>query len=221
MDTKICKDCGKEKTLDKFSPNKRGKKTRRNDCKDCANMKKRQCIKKESQNLTRSYVRNMLLQLHNDDIRKGRKPKSSFQEPTERQITQFREHLYKKRQRRAIRKSLAAENKGLCSLCNEIKPLSQFYKHKLLHNKIQNICKACSIKKQNIYRKTEKGKITANKLEAKKREKLHSSYIKQCIRSRHPSIRHADIPQELVEAYRAKLQLKRMLRNLKTKGKIE
>ena len=115
-----------------------------------------------------------------------------------------------------------------CYKCKEIKSLDEFYKRKAKKNGHCGRCKKCDNILKNAWAKRnpekrrayerkrtprmEKKKINDRIRNSKYREELSDQYICYLIRVSSKNLIAEDIPNELIEAYRLNLQLKRALK---------
>ena len=115
----------------------------------------------------------------------------------------------------------------ICYKCKETKDLSEFYKRKDKKNGYCGRCKKCDniLKNDWVKRNPEKrrayerkrtprklNKRTSDRIRNKKyRKELSDQYICYLIRVSSKNLILKDIPNELIEAYRLNLKLKRKL----------
>ena len=127
-----------------------------------------------------------------------------------------------------------------CSLCGNVKPLTEYHKKTKYHDGLDPWCKSCKHERdyaryhadpKAAYQRTrayvlahpEQAKAYKQKSAAKMREKererrrteineLGDSYIRQLFCEAN-GLAHSDIPQCLVDARRALIKLKRTLKN--------
>ena len=117
-----------------------------------------------------------------------------------------------------------------CTKCKKIKSLDGFYKRKgskcgyrrpcieCYNNK--DICKWRVYSKEywKEYRQRDKSKKTWRKWFLKRRENITDSYIKKLLTSR-SNLRFEDIPQELVEAKRQYVKIKRITKETQNENR--
>tara|TARA_Y100001963_G_scaffold72059_1_gene100208 strand:- start:5123 stop:5500 length:378 start_codon:yes stop_codon:yes gene_type:complete len=111
-----------------------------------------------------------------------------------------------------------------CSVCKEFKELTMFYRYKKAKDGLRYSCKSCSNDMNRRYRKNnpekyaEWNKRRRNSEEAHKsmirsrdlRKNLDDSYIRGLITMKN-KLKPEDIPDIMVETWRANLQTKRAL----------
>ena len=114
-----------------------------------------------------------------------------------------------------------------CNKCNNDKDISMFYKDRTQKNGIRSCCKKCDDITTEIWRKKNKGKYLArqrkrwadndekratNKIISQKhRTEMSDMYIKSLMTKKSKTLNPEDIPNELIEAHRENLKLKRIL----------
>ena len=118
-------------------------------------------------------------------------------------IKETRESIENLRKKKKLSKKLLAEGKYKCSRCFLVKPLDMFYKDSSKKCGFNRACKKC-VYVSKPYKKALK------KYNKKIRKNLDDRYIKILLCSGN-ILKPKDIPQELVEAKREQLRIKRFL----------
>ena len=113
-----------------------------------------------------------------------------------------------------------------CNRCKSTKDISLFYKCSSKKDKKASHCKKCDNIAKNNWRKNNPEKVKAyekgrwrqgNKRTAdiersrKQRLELNDSYVRELMTKKHEGLDAKDIPDELVQAYKTNLRLKREL----------
>ena len=112
-----------------------------------------------------------------------------------------------------------------CTKCKEVKDISMFYRNKYRTDNRQSHCKVCHNEANTKWRKANPEKYSkyncsprrnkAKRLESKMRSRRHrhnmsDRYIRDLMTMKN-NLKPEDIPDEMVEAYKINLQLKRAL----------
>ena len=111
-----------------------------------------------------------------------------------------------------------------CNKCKEIKNVSKFYKRGDRTDGYKYICKICDNittvlrKKKNGYKYDKKLQVIGSKHHKtskinsqRHRSEMSPMYVRSLMTKKFKSLKPEDIPDELVEAYRENLKLKRKL----------
>jgi hypothetical protein len=113
----------------------------------------------------------------------------------------------------------------LCNKCKELKNVSEFYKRGDRTDGYKYICKVCDNmlavirKRKHGYKYDKKRQVLGSKHHKqskinsrKHRSKMSDMYIRSLMTKKSKVLRSEDISDELVEAYRINLQIKRALK---------
>ena len=111
-----------------------------------------------------------------------------------------------------------------CNKCKEIKDVDNFYKRYDRTNGYKSVCKTCDNKlsaerkKKNGYKYDKKRQVIGSKHHKlakvnsrKHRSKMSDMYIRSLMTKKSKHLKSEDIPDELVQAYKENLRLKRQL----------
>ena len=112
-----------------------------------------------------------------------------------------------------------------CNKCKELKDVSEFYKRGDRTNGYKYICKICDNmlaairKRKHSYKYDKKRQVLGSKHHKqskinsrKHRSKMSDMYIRSLMTKKSKVLKPKDISNELVEAYRINLQIKRALK---------
>ena len=107
-------------------------------------------------------------------------------------------------------------NNKTCSKCKKAKDINQFSKSKSTYDGFYPYCKKCDSIVSSKFRQDNKEHIykTKKAYNEKQNKELGDYYVKQCL-LRGTILKSKDIPQEVVEAKRDHLKLKRIIREEK------
>jgi hypothetical protein len=185
--TRICKKCGKEKSLNDFKSNRSCRFGKEHVCKKCDQNRIKQYNNKNPE-IRKEVAKKSYLKYKEDPVRKRRKADTAkrFREADPVRTKIQRKKTYNNNRDKKIKYS---------------KDYRIRFPEKSKSYLSKSISYARNYRKNNQERiKENKRKITAN---------LSTCYIKQCIVGTNDTIKHADISQELVELKRKQLKLKR------------
>lgn len=102
-----------------------------------------------------------------------------------------------------------------CTKCGETKPVSMFHNDRSTKTGLLARCRLCEATKKQAYIKKHKRRVAASKKKYRKnsRDTLSPEYVRVLIKAACPQL--DDIPEGLMEAYRAKLKLFRAIHGRK------
>lgn len=227
LNTKICNKCGVEKELSKFPKNSSAKCGYRGDCKDCFRLIKkeydRKCYLKNIEK-RKSYSKDYSIK--NAEKIRARATKWA-KENRERKNEYYREYnkkhsleLSEKRKKRyaedAEYRNKRLKSKKLWKDRNveKVKSSSKEYRDR---PEVKDRDKEYKKEYEKKYRER-RNLLRRERIKNNKEKYLNSTrYIKGFI-IKNSTLKYADIPDELVEAYRLQLKLKREVRNVKNRS---
>ena len=196
-----CSRCFVVKPLGMFYKDSSKKHGYQRSCKECASVSEtrgkatKKYLKRITENLEDVYIKKIL-------YKEGIK----LEDVTSKMIIRKRESIQEYRDRADFKNTLLKENKRICRVCNKPKKNKTFIKK----SHLTNVCLDCY--NPMVEASKENNRVWTRRYGKIERDNLEDSYVKTLL-CRRSFLKSKDIPQELIEAKRQQVKLKRILEN--------